>query len=56
MTLPGVPSLPLWKGINNNPYFLPGKADSEWGEMDCSQDRAAAPACQSQDLLALMLN
>lgn len=53
-------SLPLWKGVNNDPYFLPGNTDSKWGEMACSQgaasSRALPPACQSQDPLTLMLN
>lgn len=44
MTLPGVPSLPLWKGINNYPSFLPGNTDSEWGEMDSSQGSASSRA------------
>lgn len=53
-------SLPLWKRINNYPYFVPGNTDSEWGDMDCSQGSARSsalpPACQHQDPLTLMLN
>lgn len=44
VTLPGVPCLPLWKGINNYPYFLPGNTDREWGEMDSSQGSASSRA------------
>lgn len=44
VTLPGVPSLPLWKGIHDYPYFLPGNTDSEWGEMDSSQGSASSRA------------
>lgn len=44
MTLPSVPSFPLWKGINNYPSFLPGSTDSEQGEMDSSQGSASSRA------------